>query len=199
MKMTVTAILPLDRRRCKIFLDGEFAFVLYRSEMKKFEMEEKGELKEADYCEIMQTLLPKRARERALYFLKTQDRTEAEILRKLREGGYPPSVCQSVLAFLKEYRYVDDASYAAHYIESQKDRKSTKRLRYDLMQKGIPDTLLKELLEENPCDEEKQIRAWLEKKHLTPGELDIRERQKAMASLARKGFSWDAIQRIFRL
>lgn len=179
-------------------MDGEFAFVLYRGEIKKFGIEENGEMGEAEYRGIMQQLLPRRARERALYFLKTQDRTESEIVRKLKDSGYPSSVCQSVLAFLKEYHYVDDESYAARYIESQKNRKSAKRLRYDLMQKGIPDVLLKALLQDNPCDEEKQIRAWVEKKHLIPGEMDAKERQKAMASLARKGFSWDAIQRIFR-
>ena len=29
--MTVTMIVPVDRRRCKVFLDEGFAFVLYLS------------------------------------------------------------------------------------------------------------------------------------------------------------------------
>lgn len=195
--MTVTEVAPLDKRRCKVSLDGDFAFVLYKGEWSRLGADEGSELGETAYREIMEEILPRRARERACYLLKARDYTETEILRKLREGGYPEQIRQDVLCFLKEYRYIDDESYAERYIETYKDKKSQKRIHYELLQKGIPDDLLERLLEENPCDEEDQIRKWLEKKRLDPQNLDAGERRKAMMALARKGISWDAIQRIF--
>ena len=42
--MTVTAIVPVDKRKCKVFLGEDFAFVLYKSEAARFHIEEENDL-----------------------------------------------------------------------------------------------------------------------------------------------------------
>ena len=50
--MTVTAIVPVDKRKCKVFLGEDFAFVLYKSEAARFHIEEKNDLSEQTYEKI---------------------------------------------------------------------------------------------------------------------------------------------------
>ena len=51
--MTVDRLEPLDRQRSKVFVDGDFAFVLYRGEIRRYHLEEGAELSEALYREIL--------------------------------------------------------------------------------------------------------------------------------------------------
>lgn len=42
--MIVTAVVPVDKRKCKVFLGEDFAFVLYKSEAASFHIEEGSDL-----------------------------------------------------------------------------------------------------------------------------------------------------------
>lgn len=193
--MTVTSIVPLDKRRSKVFLEEDFAFVLYKGELKRYHIKEGGELTEQAYREIMTLIICKRARERAVNILKNSDKTEMELRRKLREGFYPEEAIDSAIKMLMDYRYVDDESYAARYVETQGNKKSRRQLSFDLERKGIGRDTISQLLEENPVDEEAQIRAFLRKKHYEPGRTEQKEVAKMVASLGRKGFSFESIRK----
>ena len=74
--MHVDKIEPLDRRRSRVFLDGDFAFALYNGEIRRYRLEEGQELEKALYEQILREIVCRRARERALFLLKDMDRTE---------------------------------------------------------------------------------------------------------------------------
>ncbi len=40
--MTVTKIEPVTKSKYKIYLDGQFAFVLYKGELSRYQIEEDG-------------------------------------------------------------------------------------------------------------------------------------------------------------
>ena len=105
--MIIDRIETLDRRRKKIFADGEFAFALYLGEIRQLGLEEGGELAEELYQKILREIIFKRARERAVYWLKCSARTEEELRRKLRDNSYPPAAVDYVIDLLKQYRYID--------------------------------------------------------------------------------------------
>ena len=73
--MVIDRIETLDKRRKKIFADGEFVFTLYLGEIRQFGLEEGGELTEEVYQKILHEIVFKRARERAVYWLKCSART----------------------------------------------------------------------------------------------------------------------------
>jgi regulatory protein len=101
------------------------------------------------------------------------------------------------VAFLKEYHYIDDAEYARRYVRASSSRKSRRRIQSDLEQRGVARTLIAEALEEQPVDEESQIRALLIKKKFQPDErMEPDEYRRLMNALARKGFSYDNIHRV---
>ena len=67
--MRVTKIEELSKARCKIFIEQEFAFVLYKGELRLYRIREDEEITQADYQEIMEKVLPKRAKLRAMNLL----------------------------------------------------------------------------------------------------------------------------------
>ena len=95
--MQIMAVTPFDKRRSKVLISEDFAFVLYNGEIRRYHIEEGAELTEERYRQILDEVLRKRARERAIYLLKEKDRTEAELTKKLREGFYPEEVIREVL------------------------------------------------------------------------------------------------------
>lgn len=194
--MTVTEIVPLDKRRSKVFLEEDFAFVLYKGELRKYHIEEGSDLPEETYREIMTLVICKRARERAINILKNSDKTELELRRKLKDGYYPEEAIDAAVKLLMDYRYVDDENYAERYVETQGNKKSKRQLSFDLERKGIGRDTIERLLEENPVDEDAQIRKFLQKKHYESGKMESKEVAKLTAALGRKGFSFEAIRRV---
>ena len=55
--MIIDRIETLDRRRKKIFADGEFAFALYLGEIRQLGLEEGGELAEELYQKILREII----------------------------------------------------------------------------------------------------------------------------------------------
>lgn len=193
--MTVTDMVDLNKKQSKVFLDGSFAFVLYKGEIRKYALKIGTELKEEDYQEIVTVILVKRSKLRAMHLLKSMDRTEKQLRDKLKDGGYPPDVIDTALDYVKGYGYIDDHRYASNYIRTYRESKSQKRIMYELEMRGIPKDLYGGYLEDNPADEMVQIEKWLKKKRYSNEDGDFKIKQKMAASLARKGFSYDNIQR----
>lgn len=87
--MIITEILPLGAKKSKVLTDEDFAFSLYRGEVKKMELEVGRELT-ADFLRTeLYPLLIRRSRERLLYLLKQRDYTEAELKKKVPGGLLP--------------------------------------------------------------------------------------------------------------
>ncbi len=195
--MLITGISEFDRKRSKIFIDEEFAFVLYKGELKLYGIKEQEEISEAAYNEIVGGVLVKRARLRAANLLAKREYTEHQIRCKLKEGGYPLICIDTAIEFMKEYHYLDDERYATSYLASRVERKSRKQLSMELMNRGIDKTLIDILFGEAECSREteaKAVRSLLKKKKFCGLDASYEEKQKMSAYLYRKGFSTDIIQ-----
>ncbi len=139
----------------------------------------------------------KTARDYALSVLERSDRTEQELRRKMQERGYDAGSIDTALLFLKEYGYVNDAEYAGKYVRACSSRKSIRQIRFDLERKGIRRDLIDSALACTEVDEECQIRAFLMKKgYGNQEEMDGAACRKLIASLSRKGFSYDSIRKV---
>jgi len=194
--MQIEALTPLDKRRSKVLTDEDFAFVLYKGELKTYGIEAGQELADETYDRILREVLFKRAKERVLYLLKSRDRTELEIRRKLKEGYYPQEAIEYAVSFLKEYRFVDDEDYGRRYIRTYAGKKSRRQMEYELCSKGLPRETVGILLEEQGLSEEEPIRRYLKKKGYEKDSALPGEKARMAAALVRKGFSYDDIYRI---
>lgn len=198
-EMRVTAVEEWTKSRSKVYLDGAFAFVLYRGELRSYHVREGEELASEDYREIMESLLPKRARLRAMNLLKTRDYTENRLRSKLKEGLYPEDAIAQALQYVASFHYVDDLRYAVSYITAHERTRSRRRIEQDLAARGID----RETLEsawirweaDGGCqDEASMIEKLLKKRKYHPESADFKERQRTYSFLLRKGFSAEAVR-----
>ena len=200
--MIVSEIVELDKKRVKVYIDGEFAFVLYKGELRDYQIKPDNEISKQSYDEIIGTLLPKRATKRAMNLLQKKDYTEKQLRDKLSEGLYSEDCIDAAIEYVKSYRYLDDDRYARDYITYHIEGKSKNKILQNLVNKGISKELVCNIFEEldNSQDiesihdlERDQIIKLLNKKHYNP-EMEYKEKQKIMAFLMRRGYGMDSIK-----
>lgn len=200
--MTVTDIVEVNKAKVRVHLDGEAAFVLYKGELRTYQIKENSQITDDTYQKIMQEVLSKRAKSRCMHLLQTRDYTRKKLSDKLKQGEYPESIIAEALEYLTSYGYLDDTRYARNYISYHIQDRSRKKIEMDLIKKGISRTdiqnVFHELMEEGLEDnEEPLIQKLLIKKHFSTAEASLQEQQKMISFLLRKGFSMDKIRQVF--
>lgn len=198
--MTVTEIKAVTKQKYQVEIDGQFAFVLYKGELSRYGIEKDREISDEVYTELVEEVLTKRAKLRAMHLLQKMDRTRAELERKLQQNGYPAQAIETALSYVESFHYIDDARYAALYMENQKNKKGMARIRMELIQKGIAPEILQQVLEETEekTDSRDVIREMLEKKRKIQGPLEEKEKQRLYGFFMRRGFSSSDILAVFR-
>ena len=202
--MLVTEIIPFDKKRSKIFIDYEYAFLLYKGEIRNYSLKHGEEISEEIYDEIMKEVLIKRVRLRAMNLLQKMDYTEYKLRAKLTDGCYPKSCIDDALDYVKKYHYIDDNRYAKDYVAYYIDKRSKGRITTDLMKRGIAKDIISSVMEElyenaDPNIEIIQARHLLEVKHYDQNSADDATKRKLAAFLYRKGYKGDVIWKALSL
>lgn len=192
----VTEIIEVNKKRSKVFLDEDFAFVLYKGELHHYGIEAGAEISEETYEEIMKEVIIRRAKLRAMHLLESGDRTEKEMREKLR-NDYPQAAIDAAVEYVKSYRYINDSEYARRYVEANKGKKSVRMLSMQLEQKGIEREVIEELMSQTEDMEEEQIRKYVGQKFTQGESPDPAKKQKAIAALMRKGYAYEKIRKVF--
>ena len=200
--MTVTKIEPLTKIKFKVYLDGSFAFVLYKGELSRFGITAGAEIPEETVEMIRAEVIFKRARLRAMHLLEDMDRTEAGLREKLRQGLYPEDAAEEAVRYVKSFGYLDDSRYAENFVRSRQGGKSRREIQALLLRKGISADKIEAAFEacysENDGGEEEAVRRLLKKKRFSPEDVDEAQMQKIYAYLARKGFRYDTIRQVIQ-
>ncbi len=195
MAKIITGLEKFDNKRTKVTLDyGEVTFLLYKNELTRLGLSVSDEISDEEYRKIKSGILIPRAKKRSLYYMKSSDRSEAEIRDKLKSGFYPEEVIEETLCYLKSKGCINDERYAENYIEWNKGTHSRRELEARLYKKGIRDSGLRDMLNDMISDEEEYLlcEKLLKKKY--PSGVSAEDRNKAYGFLARKGFSYEAIE-----
>ena len=199
---TITRIEEWDKKRCRIYIDQEFAFVLYKGEIAEYKLKENTPIENKVYHEIKMEVLPKRAKKRCLNLLQKRPYTERKLREKLAEGCYPQDIMEEAIAYVKSYHYVDDYEYACQYIFYHKEAETRRKIEEKLMMKGIDsDTLQKAFADSYYKEEEalelelEQAKKLLQKKKYEAENTDWKEKQKVYAFLVRKGIHTSVIRK----
>lgn len=199
--MTVTKIEPVTKTRYKVYVDGQFAFVLYKGELSRYHIAEDSELEEETYQSIRKEIILKRAKLRAMHLLNDMGRTESQLRTKLLQNDYPSDIVEEAIAYVKSFGYINDAEYARNFIENRKEKKSKKEICAALCQKGLQKDLIETALEESYTNDDSiaAIEAIVRKKKFDSKSTDYREMQKMMGYLVRKGFRYDDIRQVIQV
>lgn len=196
--MKVTDVVEYTKAKYKIFIDGEFAFVLYKGELRQFKLTIGNDITDEDLEKIDEVII-KRAKLRAMHLLEKRPYTEYILRQKLSENLYSEEIIELVIDYLKGYKYIDDLSYAITYLETYTGQKTVKRMKQDLMSKGVRSRDIDDAIEH--CngfgeleDEHEMIRKLLKKRGFGIGEVTQKEIYKTANFLMGKGFSSDAVR-----
>ena len=197
--MIITDVIPLDKKRRKVYIDNQYAFPLYLSELRRFNIETGNEIT-GDSLEKIEEILYKRIRERILYLLDSSPRTEYEIRTKLFKSGYIEVYVTPVINRIKEYGYIDDYAYARMYSESLRNSKNNSRrvIEQKLYQKGISAEIISRIMDEVSIDETDLIFKVLKKKKVDTesyNNMDYASRRKVYGYLISKGFAPSNVSR----
>lgn len=196
--MLITKIEPGRNKRYRVFGDDTFLFALYKKELKYYHIEENVMLDESIISSILDEIIYKRAKERALYLLEQKPWTVALLQNKLRENDYPEAVINRVIQFLETYHYLDDENYIRMYVAAYSSKKSKKQIVYDLVRKGISKNYIDSYFEGADYSEqpgfEKQFQRYTRGKDLE----DRLVRQKVFRYFYWKGFAVSLIESMLK-
>ncbi len=131
--------------------------------------------------------------------------TVAELKRKLRRRVEPGDTGQqkisSVVGKLKEYGFLNDASFSADFtrLRQENDKLGRRRVQQGLMQRGVHPELVSSTLDvayEN-VNEEDLARAYIQRKRMAQPK-DKKEAARTMRRLIAAGFAPPAIFKVLR-
>ena len=194
--MTVTKIEPLSKTRYKVYLDGQFAFTLYKGELSRYHIAEESVI-EDDIYDSLRLIVIKRAKLRAMHLLSDMGRTESQLRTKLKQGGYAEDAVEAAIRYVESFGYINDMEYARSFIDSRKDRKSKKEL-----YAALPAEIVEQVFEEadyGEKDSRQAIEALMRKRSYNPETADVKEKQKMMGYLMRKGFSYQDVRNVLQV
>lgn len=200
--MIVTGVEALTKTKYKVYLEGQFAFVLYKGELSRFGIREGADITEETEEKIRVEVILKRAKLRAMHLLEDMDRTEAALREKLTQGLYPQEAVDKAIDYVKSFGYLNDARYAENFVRSRQGSKSRREIWALLMQKGVAPELAEAAFEEcysgKEDEEQEAIRRILKKRKYDPEASDEAKMQKIYGYLARKGFRYDTVRQVIQ-
>lgn len=199
--MIVTKLEAAAKTKYKVFLDHQFAFVLYKGELARYGICEGAEIEEGQAQEILSTVIQKRARLRAMHLLEAMDRTEEGLREKLRQGLYPAEAVEGAIEYVKSFGYIDDYRYAVNFIEGRKNSKSRREIYAKLCGRGVPSETIERAFKEcmGESQEAEAIREIVRKKRMDLSKSTEEELRKFMGYLSRKGFHYDDIRQVIQI
>lgn len=199
--MIVTRIDPVAKTKYKIYIDEQFAFMLYKSELSRYELAVGELIEENIYEEIKRDVVLKRAKLRTMNLLSVMDRTESQLRTKLKQNNYTEEIIEKALDYVKAYGYLNDYRYAENYVMSNHSSKSRKEIFVNLCNKGISREYVEQALESEYGDggDVEAIRAIVKKKRYDADTATEAETKKIYGYLARKGFRYEDIRQVIQV
>ena len=193
--MYITRVEQSSGKRYKIYSDNEFLFALYSSEIKQYHIKADMELSDDIITEILEEIVYKRAKERALYLLEGRPYTCSMLKDKLKSSDYPDFIIEKVILFLQKYQYIDDEAYIRMYVESYAKSKSKRQIQLDLQKKGISKNIIVDYMSKQDYSEEACFKKQFERYVRGKDMKNQLVRQKVFRFFYGKGFSYDLIEK----
>lgn len=199
--MIVTKLEPMTKKKYKVYLEEQFAFVLYKGELSRYMIQEERDLSQEVIEKIKSEILTKRAKLRAMHLLNRMDRTEEQLRTKLKQDLYPEEIVEDAIQYVKSFGYIGDIDYAKRFVESRQNSKSKLEIKMALLQKGISKEIVQSVLEEyyDGQDEVAAIQKLVEKRRYSKETATDAETKKMYGYLLRKGFRQEDIRQVIHV
>lgn len=196
--MIITDIKPQVKKqnRVSVFIDGKFAFGMDKADCTFMGLKIGTELTQERYDYIIDNAVYAKAYQKADRYIGFKMRTEKEVRNKLNEEGYADEIIERVISSMIKYRYIDDLSYAIMYAKDCRKLKKwgPERIKAELYKKGVNTEFIETALSESDSEDTEEIINSLLEKRIKNTPIDLKEKQKHINFLLRRGFKYDDIK-----
>lgn len=192
--MTITEARRQRRSLYQLVLDGDREIAIDVRTFDESVYRVGGSITEEQLEALQQQSMYNRARERALYLLGVRDYACRELEQKLLSEA-TAEVAAAVVARLREVGLLDDERYAERMARSLSEYKQMPRRRVmqELQRRGVARDTAAAAAEEIESEDFEQALAILRKRYYNKM-TDRDARQRVVAALARRGFSYEAVR-----
>ncbi len=201
-----------DPNRVNLYIDGDFFCGISLDTLASENLYEGLDISEEVLDRLLQRDLKSRFLTRVSEYLSHSPKTEFQVYRYLKNLKFKKKntwfkedinidwdkFFDEIVSKLREYKYIDDESFARSFVQSRMRNKPRGRsvLIGELMAKGVSKEIAETVCGEEIVDELELLKSTFEKKYRGKN-FDIKD-SKMVSFLQRKGFSWDLIERFNR-
>ena len=188
------------RGKIRITFESSWQVWLRRNEDPGFPLTEGTEVDRESFLSYIRIHQYPPALDRAVRMLAERSCSRREIERKLTLARFDPDVTDLVLFKLESENLLNDRDFAMQWVHSRSRKYGASRIRQELRTKGIDEETASEIL--GDLSEEDQLRqaVVLAVKKIRSLQSSCEEKkwkQRTMAFLVRRGYSWDLAQKAF--
>ena len=213
MKITQVERQKKNSKRFNIYLDGKFSFGADEDSVVDHRLIVGKELSDEDLERILFATEVGKLMDRMYGLFSVRMRSEKEVRDYLRQLNFkrklkdieelPEIVVEALIQRLKDKDLLNDERFANEWIHARRvsKQKGMQAIMAELYQKGIARDIIVKAFEDaddgNEGSEESLAMKALEKKVKTPSVLeDVKEKQRIVGFLMRKGFSYDVARSV---
>lgn len=192
-----------NENRANIFVNGKYSFSLDIAQLVDFKIKIGQVFSESDleklknasefgklYQRMLEWVLmrPRSVREAKDHLKIITGRSKSEYIKK------DPDLKNDILERLVSRGYLDDAKFAAYYVENRFTKKgiSKKRLTLELYKKGVDKTIVDEVIGQNVRNDEEEIQKIIMRKRARY------DNEKLTNYLVRQGFDFELVRSLVR-
>ena len=200
MKVTDVTVQKNNKHRVSVFVDNEYAFSLDETDAVALKIKPGRELSQSELERCRMESGFTKARDKAFDMLSRKPYSRKELSDKLSKSGYDKAIVFEVAEELESLGYINDADYAALFLEHCLSKMwGKKKIRFEMKQKGLADEIIAEAigsLDEENTEEEMtdMILARYRGEDLT----DMKTKARITRYFASRGFDFALIDKAIR-
>jgi len=161
-----------------------------------FRLNKGSEVDDSLLVNVKQKADEKNAFDYAVKYLSRYSVTAKRLKQKLYEKEYNKSVVENAAARLLDLKYLDDYAFAENLVASKSKKLGKRRLKSELLNKGVGSDIIDEVLETLDNDDMFDTAITVAEKWYRSHELvTIQDSQKFFRFMAYRGFDYDLINR----
>lgn len=184
--------------RYNVYIDGKFEVGVSEKDLVEACIAKDQEISEEDLKKIKEKSAETKVKDKALKFLSIRPRSILELKKKLEEKKYDLKIIKKTISWLRKEGYLNDKKFAKDWVSNRKKFHPLGKfkLSLELKKKEVPENIIKK--EVSKITDKKEI---LEAKDLAERRIKLyrnldkyKKREKLIAFLQRRGYSWDVIK-----
>ncbi len=189
--MKISKITPQkrNRKRCSIFIDGEYRFGITKELLLKYDINEDDEITEDEIHNLLFLEEKEKIRNRAYRLLSYRDRSSREMRERLIHAGFDADLVDDVVRGLLADDTLNDERFAQAFLRDYTAvrPKGNRFISRELVKKGIAKETIESVLKTR--DERELLRHFIQKKLKQFDPRDFKDRQKIIRRLLHHGFT----------